>query len=114
MKNRPFLERFQFACNGIKSAFRSEASFRFQTLAAVLAYSFLGVSKAPAIWWALFSLVIAGVLACELINTAIEHLMDHFHPQYHEAICVAKDCLAGAVLVFSIAALLVLVCFLIA
>lgn len=111
-KNAPFVDRLGYALEGIRSSLKTEASFKFQIGAAVAAFAFLGVMRASPMWWALFGLAIAGVLSAELFNTALEHLMDLVHPETHPAIKVAKDCCAGAVLVFSTASLIVLVCFL--
>lgn len=48
--------------------------------------------------WALVWLCFGLVLTLELINTAIEELLDHLHPEKHPAIGKAKDIAAGAVL----------------
>jgi hypothetical protein len=45
--------------------------------------------------------MIALVLAAELANTALEHLLDGLHPEQAEFVRIAKDCSAAAVLVFS-------------
>jgi diacylglycerol kinase (ATP) len=48
------------------------------------------------------------VLALELLNTAIESVVDLTVKQsYHELAKIAKDCAAGAVLISALAALLV-------
>ena len=57
------------------------------------------------IWWAIIILIIGIVLAAELINTALESLIDRLHPEMHPMIGRAKDCAAGAVLILSISAL---------
>lgn len=111
MKNAPFYRRMGFAFRGIHSAWTSERSFRFQIVAALGAFLFLGLFNAPPLWWALFSLTIAGVLSAELLNTSLEHLTDLVHPEVHPAIKVVKDCAAGAVLIFSFASLMVFACF---
>ena len=64
------------------------------------------------IWWALLLLNCGTVLAAELFNTALEHLIDHVHPSLHPSIKIAKDCAAGAVLVLSLTAVCVFVAFL--
>jgi diacylglycerol kinase (ATP) len=111
MKNKHFIQRFQFAWNGVKATFNSEFSFRLQLLAAIGALLFLSIFKATPIWWAIFALTIGGVLAGELMNTALEHLIDRVHPELHESIKIAKDCAAGAVLVLSFVSVIILVCF---
>ena len=65
------------------------------------------------IWWALLLLNCGLVLAAELFNTALEHLIDLLHPGLHPSIKIAKDCAAGAVLILSISAACIFVAFLI-
>jgi diacylglycerol kinase len=47
------------------------------------------------------------VLAIELVNSALETLMDRLHPDVHPEIRVVKDMAASAVLVVSFGALFV-------
>lgn len=56
---------------------------------------------------ALVIVMVALVLAAELFNTALEHLLDGLHPQQAEFVRIAKDCSAGAVLLFSITSVVV-------
>jgi len=42
-----------------------------------------------------------------LLNTAIELLADHLHPETHANIRIVKDCAAGAVLIAAITAVAV-------
>jgi diacylglycerol kinase (ATP) len=57
---------------------------------------------------AVIGLTIALVLAMELINTAIESVVDLLVKQsYHELAKIAKDCAAGAVLVAALASVFV-------
>ena len=58
-------------------------------------------------WAAIFLLVAALVLSAEMINSALEALIDHLHPDIHPEIRIIKDMAAGAVLVFSLTALLI-------
>jgi diacylglycerol kinase (ATP) len=51
-------------------------------------------------------------MIAELINTAIETLADHIHPERHDAIQTVKNIAAAAVLISSITATLVAVMFL--
>ena len=104
MKNQPFLKRLSYSLQGIRTAWRLEASFRFQSLMALGVVAVLIALRPAAIWWALLLMNCGLVLAAELINTALEHTLDHLHPEIHPAIKVSKDCAAGAVLVFSLSA----------
>ena len=107
MKNQYFMRRLTYAAGGIVAAFRTEASFRTQLLLAVMAAVALALLRPPLVWVALCILSGAAVLATELVNTALEHLADRLHPEQHPTIRAAKDCAAAAVLVASLAAVLI-------
>jgi undecaprenol kinase len=113
MKNKPFLQRLGFSLSGIATALRLESSFRWQLAMAAGATAFLVWSRPQAIWWALIGMNCGLVLGAELFNTALEHTLDRLHPEMHPAIKIAKDCAAGAVLIFSCGALGTFVAFLI-
>lgn len=105
MKNRPFQERLGFALAGFREAWARETSFRTHVVAAFAALLVLVLFRPALVWWALFGLVCALVIGAELLNSAIERLADHVHPDLHPAIKAVKDLGAAAVLVFAIAAL---------
>ena len=105
MKNQGLLRRFGFALAGLRAAWRAEQSFRIHVIAAVGVLGTLLWLQPPPPWWAIAALTIALVMATEIVNTSLERLADHLHPQQHPAIKAVKDCAAGAVLVASIAAL---------
>ncbi|HHM05225.1 MAG TPA: diacylglycerol kinase [Gammaproteobacteria bacterium] len=105
MKNKPFISRLGFALEGLRAAFRTERSFRTQAAVAAALLALLALLQPPPLWWALAGVMVALVLAAELINTALEGLADHLHPERHPQIKLVKDCAAGAVLVLSVGAL---------
>jgi diacylglycerol kinase len=105
VKGHRFAERLGFAWAGLRAAWRMEKSLRIHALACVGVLIVLCLTKAPALWWAVMALTVALVIAFELLNTAIEALADHLHPQRHPAIKLTKDVAAGAVLIASVAAL---------
>ncbi|ABM03499.1 diacylglycerol kinase [Psychromonas ingrahamii 37] len=101
-KNRPFKQRLGFALAGFKQAWQQEHSFRTQVVMAVLTITVFAIIGLTPLWWALILLCIGLVLAAELLNSAIETLIDHLHPQSHPAIGKVKDMLAAMVLMLSI------------
>ena len=113
MKNKPFFERLAHALAGVISAWKSEASFRFQCITFVAALSLFAWLDPQPVWWLVFIGVSGLVLVTELLNTALEHVIDCLHPEYHPLMKIAKDCAAGAVLIASVTALLVFACFLV-
>jgi undecaprenol kinase len=65
------------------------------------------VLRPAPVWWALVLLASSGVMAAELLNTAVEHLADHLHPEVHPSIRIVKDCAAAAVLIAVVGAIAV-------
>ena len=108
-KNRSLWRRLGYAINGVLAGLAREGSLRLELAVAAAALLLLAWLKPPAVWWAIGVLIIAAVLAAELINSAIEALADHVHPALHAEIRVVKDMAAGAILVLNVAALAVLV-----
>jgi diacylglycerol kinase (ATP) len=106
-KNQPFLFRLRCAFAGIAHAVRAEHSFRFQILCLIGVIVTLGVLRPTPIWWAAVALACGGVVAAELMNTAVENLADLLHPEVHPALRIVKDCAAAAVLVTVVGALAV-------
>lgn len=105
MKNQSFLNRFKFAFSGIFTTIKEENSFKTQLLAFIFVLVLLFTVQPKPIWWALLILTCGLVLVAELINTALEALMDHIHPDIHPNIKKSKDAAAGAVLVMSLTSL---------
>jgi undecaprenol kinase len=103
-KNQPFPVRLGHALRGLKDALARERSLRTHALLALVAGVGLAVTHAPPVWWALGALAVAGVLAAELFNTALEALADRLHPERHPEIRFAKDVAAAAVAVAALGA----------
>ena len=106
-KNQSLLRRFGFALAGVRHALRTESSVRFQAVVFVLVIVALALLRPGPLWWAAVMLASAGVLAAELLNTAVETLADHLSPELHPQIRVVKDCAAAAVLIAVLGALAV-------
>ena len=107
MKGRPLRERVGFAAEGLRTGWRRERSFRTHIVSAVLALAALLLLRPAPIWWAIVAVVVALVLALELLNSAMEGVINLLHPGIHPEIKAIKDMVAGAVLVVSLAALIV-------
>ncbi|MEW6353591.1 MAG: diacylglycerol kinase [Pseudomonadota bacterium] len=105
LKNRRLWSRMGYAWAGLRAAWGRERSLRVQVwIALTLLPLLLWLRPAP-LWWALIGVMASLVLAAELINTALEHLADHLHPELHPRIKFVKDCAAAAVLLLSVGAL---------
>lgn len=91
-----------FAVEGWRTAFQREASFRTEVFVAAGAIAFTVWLNPPALWLALVIVMIALVLAAELFNTALEHMLDGLHPEQAPFVGLAKDCAAASVMVLSV------------
>jgi diacylglycerol kinase (ATP) len=107
VKRSSLHRRLRFALAGLREALAREPSFRIQLLAAGGAIAVALVLRAPPLWLALVAAMIGLVLAAELFNTALEHALDGLHPQQAAFVRIAKDCAAAAVLVLSVASVVV-------
>jgi undecaprenol kinase len=107
MKNRAFHHRMRFAVEGIAAVWTRERSFRTQVGVALVVVVGTAVLRPGLLWGAAVALSIGLVLALELVNSALEAMIDHLHPDVAPAIKIAKDAAAGAVLLASVAAALV-------
>lgn len=99
---------FKYAWAGLRYAFITQRNFRIHVFIGTLAISlgvFLQLKPAE---MAVIGLTIGLVLAMELLNTAIESVVDLTVKQaYHELAKIAKDCAAGAVLVSALVSILI-------
>jgi diacylglycerol kinase len=93
---------FTTAFSGIKYFFKTERNGKIQagvSLITIISGLYL---KLDAVEWIVIVLCIGSVLALEMINTALEHLCNMIHKDYHPSIKIIKDIAAGAVLTFSV------------
>ncbi len=100
-------QSFKYAFDGIKDEFVKGRNFRIQVFTGLAAIILGIVLKISTFEWFDLCLVIASVLILELINTAIEALVDMVSPEIQDRAKTAKDVSAGAVLVASVAAIFV-------
>ena len=92
---------------GIQVAWKEEKSFRNQVSGFILMMGTLLIVNPPIIWWGFAVISFLFVFSLELINTAIESMLDFLHPDTHPAIKKIKD-IAGAAVILSSVGLLIL------
>lgn len=99
---------FKYAWAGVRYAFVTQRNFRIHTVIGSVAVTLGLLLQIPRGEMAIVGLTCALVLVLELLNTAIESVVDLTVKQtYHELAKIAKDCAAGAVLISALAAMLV-------
>jgi diacylglycerol kinase (ATP) len=99
MKGQSFYKRLGFAINGIRLAFFRERIFCYHVVSCAGVLLALLLTRPAVIWWAIGALTIGLVVTAELINTAMETLAAHVHPEHHNEIKAVKDIAAAAVLI---------------
>jgi diacylglycerol kinase len=103
--HRPSLPKaFGHAFAGVAHAVRSQRNLRIHLLAAVVAIIASALLRLTALEWAIILIVIVLVVASELLNTAIEAIVDLISPDFHPLAKVAKDLGAAVVLIFALLA----------
>lgn len=88
-----------YAYRGLVAAFSHEAAFRQELILAILLLPFAFYLDLLRIERVLLVLVTVLVLIAELINSAIEAVVDRIGPEFHELSGRAKDMGSAAVLV---------------
>lgn len=91
---------FTYAWQGITYAFQTQRNFRIHTCIGTIALTLSWVLELGPIQVAILLLCIGFVMTMELLNTALESVVDlTVRRQYHELAKIAKDCAAGAVFI---------------
>ncbi len=101
------LDSFRYAVEGIVHVFRTQKHMRFHFLTVVLVLSIGLLLRLGRVEMAALFIVASGVLVAEMMNTAIESVVDMVTQAYHPLAKLAKDIAAGAVLIASITAAIV-------
>ena len=104
---KKFINSFTYPIKGLKYAYRNEQNLAVDVSIAIIVLVLGFVFKINPMEWALLSLTIGLVISCELINTAIEAIVDLVTEDYHPLAKVAKDTSAAAVFVFAIVSIIV-------
>ncbi|MCH1624974.1 diacylglycerol kinase family protein [Ferdinandcohnia quinoae] len=101
------IKSFSYACNGFKNAFVQERNLQIHSLISLIVIAagfFFGISKSE---WLVILLLIGGMITAELLNTAIERVVDLVTKDYHPLAKQAKDIAAAAVFVYAFTAIII-------
>ena len=102
-----FLNSFSFAGAGIRNAVQNERNMRFHLISSLIVLGFSFYFSISKLEWIFILFAIGGMFTLELINTAIERIVDLVTEEYHPLAKQAKDIAAGAVLVYAILTMIV-------
>lgn len=106
-KGSPLYKSFGYAFRGIGRTIRDERNIKIHLTATVLVVifgCFLHISKEE---WLVCLILFGLVISLELVNTAVEAVVDLVTEEYRPLAEKAKDAAAGAALVAAIAAAII-------
>lgn len=96
-----FRKSFLFAIQGFRCAVRTERNIKVMLAGAVVAVLLGLVLRIDLLSWAIVIGCCGVVISAELLNTAIETVVDLVSPEFHPLAGRAKDIAAAAVWVLS-------------
>lgn len=91
----------------LKKFFDREQNLLIHIISSILVIIFSILFKISSMEWILVILMIVFVITTELINSAIELVVDLYTTKFHPLAMVAKDVAAGAVVLSAITAFIV-------
>ncbi|MCD4838531.1 MULTISPECIES: diacylglycerol kinase family protein [Neobacillus] len=106
-RDKPFWYSFIYAIEGIVTVVKHERNMRFHLLSSciVLLMSFyFSIDKME---WLIVLILISGMFCLEMVNTAIERVVDLVTLEYKPLAKQAKDVAAGAVLVYAFVSIII-------
>lgn len=106
-KKNPLGKSFGYAFEGIWNGIRKERNMRIHCLAVILvtaAGTFFGLT---AMEWCICLLLFGMVISLELVNTAVEAVVDLVTEEKKPLAKIAKDTAAGAVLFTAVMAVII-------
>ncbi len=97
-----FTQSLRYAFRGLSYAIRNEKNFQNELIVAILviiAMIYFNVTRGEAV---ILFVVIMAVLIMELLNTAMERVIDILKPKIHPYAKLVKDLMAASVLMMSL------------
>jgi diacylglycerol kinase len=102
-----FFKSFGYAINGFRFSLREQLNIKIQIAVAIMVVALAFYFDVSRIEWIVLLLCIALVLSLEMINTALEDMVDLVSPQYNPIAGKIKDIAAASVLLSSIIAAII-------
>ncbi len=109
MKSHTLLDSFRFAVDGLVYVLHRHRHMRYHFLLGAIVLLMSAVMSVTRTELVLLCLAIAGLIMAELVNTALETVVDMITQEYHPLAKVAKDVGGAVVLVASVTAVLTVI-----
>ncbi|MDV2683125.1 diacylglycerol kinase family protein [Alkalihalophilus lindianensis] len=101
------LRSFGYAFQGLKHVFINEQNMQVHFCLAIIVFALAVWLDVTRIEWLILLVVVSGIFALEIMNTAIERTVDLVTEEYHPIAKRAKDVAASAVFVYSVFAVII-------
>jgi undecaprenol kinase len=101
-RRHPLIRSFYFASRGIIEACKTERNIKIHSTVAILVVLIGWFFSLNWLEWLFILVAIVGTITLELVNSAIERVVDLVTQEYHPLAQQAKDIAAGAVLLYAI------------
>ncbi|WP_412897294.1 diacylglycerol kinase family protein [Bacillus sp. 1P02SD] len=102
-----FIKSFSFAFQGLREAFFSERNLQIQLLFSIIVVICGFYFHITRMEWMVILLLIGGMFSIELMNTAVEKVVDLVTSEFHPLAKKAKDIAAGSVLIYAIISVII-------
>ena len=99
-----FKDNVGHAWRGLRAIVKEQRSFRIEIIVAVLVVILSFLLSTTRSEKAVLIATVGGVLVLEVMNSVVEKVMDLLHPEKSMSVKIIKDMSAGAVMLASIAA----------
>ena len=107
MQNINRIQSFQYAFIGIWHTLKTQRNAQIHVAIGVIILILGLILGLNATEWAIIILTMGFVLVTEMLNTAVEAIMDYLTVDFHPQVKIVKDVAAGAVLTSAITAIIV-------
>ncbi|MEK7559364.1 MAG: diacylglycerol kinase family protein, partial [Patescibacteria group bacterium] len=98
-KNHSILQSFKFAMTGVKIAIKENRNMKIHFVIAIFVVIFALFLQMSRLEIAIICIIIILVFSAEMINTAIEEVINLVTKEYREEARIAKDVSAGMVFI---------------
>ncbi|USK58841.1 diacylglycerol kinase family protein [Peribacillus asahii] len=103
----PFVKSFYFALRGIWEGVKTERNIRIHSMMTVVVILLGAYVSLNWIEWLFVLIAVTGTIALELVNSALERVVDLVTEEYHPLARQAKDMAAAAVLLYAVFSVIV-------
>ena len=107
MKKRTIIDSFNYAVSGIITSLKTEKNMKFHYIIAIITITASLFFDFTRIELLILLFAISLVVVAEMINTALERVVDLITEDFHPLARVVKDVAAGAVLIAAINSIIV-------